>query len=46
MPPLDASGVDESREQFDWFVEEFDVMPAMAKLGGDDAPPFEPKFAS
>jgi hypothetical protein len=33
----------ESREQFDRFVED-DVTPAMVKLAGDDAPPFEPKF--
>jgi len=33
----------ESREQFDRFVED-DVTPAMAKLAGDDAPPFEPTY--
>ena len=40
---IQITDVWESREQFDRFVED-DVMPAMAKLAGDDAPPFEPRF--
>jgi hypothetical protein len=40
---IQITDVWESREQFDRFVED-DVMPAMAKLGGDDAPPVEPTY--